>query len=109
MLLQWGDRAGLIRSSGHGAWRLAFTLGERADSLRRAAGPGRRSRALVAGVPMSGLHVEHPRDSHEPDEDLQDAELQEEIELVSDLVVAASGSDTALTQAQIDEALGLRP
>ena len=58
---------------------------------------------------MSGLDVEHAPDSREPDEDLQDAELQQEIELVSDLVVAASASDAPLSQAEIDRALGLGP
>ena len=58
---------------------------------------------------MSGLDVEHAPDSREPDEDLQDAELQQEIELVSDRVVAAAASDAPLSQAEIDRALGLGP
>jgi hypothetical protein len=58
---------------------------------------------------MSGVDMEHAPDSREPDEDLQDAELQAEIELVSDLVVAASGSDAPLTETEIDRVLGLKP
>jgi hypothetical protein len=69
---------------------------------------------------MSGLDVEHapegrepqaePRrpDAQNPDVELQDEELQQEIELVADLVVAASGSDGPLSQVEIDQALGLR-
>lgn len=41
--------------------------------------------------------------------DLQDAELQEEIELVADLVVAASASPRPLSVVEIDRILGLRP
>lgn len=58
---------------------------------------------------MSGVDVEHAPDSRDPDEDLQDTVLQQEIELVSDVVLAASASDAPLTQAEIDRALGLRP
>jgi hypothetical protein len=39
--------------------------------------------------------------------DLSDGELRSEIELVADLVVAASQSDGPLTQEEIDEALGV--
>jgi hypothetical protein len=39
--------------------------------------------------------------------DLLDVALRDEIELVSDLVVAASGSERHFTQAEIDELLGL--
>jgi hypothetical protein len=38
---------------------------------------------------------------------LHDATLDAEIQLVGDLVVAATGSDGPLTQAQIDAALGV--
>jgi hypothetical protein len=58
---------------------------------------------------MSGVDVEHAPDSGEPDEDLKDADLQQEIDLVSDVVLAASASDAPLSQAEIDRALGLRP
>ncbi|HEY7718041.1 MAG TPA: hypothetical protein VH915_04725, partial [Pedococcus sp.] len=39
--------------------------------------------------------------------DLTDGALQDEIELVGDLVVAASASEGPLSEAEIDEALGL--
>jgi len=46
-------------------------------------------------------------DSRGRDDELQDAALQEEIELVGDLVVAATSSDGRLTQEQIDRLLGV--
>ena len=39
--------------------------------------------------------------------DLTDTALRDEIELVADLVVAASASTCRMSEAQIDEALGL--
>jgi hypothetical protein len=39
--------------------------------------------------------------------DLTDTALREEIELIADLVVAASACSGRLSEAQIDEALGL--
>jgi hypothetical protein len=39
--------------------------------------------------------------------DLTDSALHDEIELVADLVVAASDSSGRMSEAQIDEALGL--
>ncbi|MDF2145418.1 hypothetical protein [Knoellia sp. p5-6-4] len=39
--------------------------------------------------------------------DLTDGALQDEIELVGDLVVAASSSERPLTEAEIDEVLGV--
>jgi hypothetical protein len=39
--------------------------------------------------------------------DLLDVALRDEIELVSDLVVAASGSPRHFTQAEVDELLGI--
>ena len=39
--------------------------------------------------------------------DLTDGALQDEIELVGDLVVAASASDGPLSEAEIDEVLGI--
>ena len=39
--------------------------------------------------------------------DLTDDALQDEIELVGDLVVAASASERPLTEDEIDEALGI--
>jgi hypothetical protein len=43
------------------------------------------------------------------DDGLRDVELQAEIELVADLVLAASGSETPLTAADIDRVLGVVP
>jgi hypothetical protein len=40
--------------------------------------------------------------------DLTDDALQDEIELVGDLVVAASASERPLTEDEIDEALGIQ-
>jgi hypothetical protein len=42
------------------------------------------------------------------DRDLTDEALHEEIELVGELVVAATASDGRLGQAQVDELLGVR-
>lgn len=39
--------------------------------------------------------------------DLLDTDLRDEIELVSDLVVAASGSDRHFTREEVDSLLGL--
>ena len=41
--------------------------------------------------------------------DLLDVALRDEIELVSDLVVAASGVSRHFTQAEVDELLGIAP
>ena len=41
--------------------------------------------------------------------ELTDDALQDEIELVGDLVVAASASSRALTDEEIDRVLGVRP
>lgn len=41
--------------------------------------------------------------------ELTDDALQNEIELVGELVVAASSSERALTDDEIDEALGIKP
>ena len=41
--------------------------------------------------------------------ELTDDALQDEIELVGELVVAASASERALTDEEIDEALGIKP
>ena len=47
-------------------------------------------------------------DTQEPTRvSLHDATLDAEIQLVGDLVVAATGSDGPLSQAQIDAALGV--
>jgi hypothetical protein len=43
----------------------------------------------------------------ERDRRLLDATLLEEIEMTTDLIIAASDSDYALSQAQVDAALGL--
>jgi hypothetical protein len=43
----------------------------------------------------------------DPEDDLQDRELSQEIELVGDLVVAASDADADLSTSEIDRILGL--
>ena len=43
------------------------------------------------------------------DPSLNDEQLEDEIRLVSDLVLAASQSEGRMADAAIDEALGLRP
>ena len=43
------------------------------------------------------------------DDDLTDGDLQSEIELVGDLVVAATSSDGPLPQDEIDRLLGVDP
>jgi hypothetical protein len=40
---------------------------------------------------------------------LTDSDLQSEIELVGELVVAASASDAPLSQDEVDRVLGVRP
>ncbi|MFT4263503.1 MAG: hypothetical protein QM572_08990 [Nocardioides sp.] len=41
------------------------------------------------------------------DASLEDADLMQEVELTTNLIVAASETDEHLTQAEIDEILGL--
>jgi hypothetical protein len=48
-------------------------------------------------------------DSQRPAADLTDEVLADEIELVGALLAAAAASEGPLTQAQIDEVLGLEP
>ncbi|MEO7060359.1 MAG: hypothetical protein ABI083_11605 [Lapillicoccus sp.] len=43
------------------------------------------------------------------DEELRDAALHDEIELVGELIVAASTVDGPLSESEIDEALGICP
>lgn len=43
------------------------------------------------------------------DENLTDDDLKSEIEMVSDLVVAATSSDGPLNQAEVDLLLGINP
>jgi hypothetical protein len=43
------------------------------------------------------------------DDELTDDELESEIELVSELVVAATSSDGPLDQDQVDDILGVSP
>ena len=43
----------------------------------------------------------------ETENDLRDLALEDEIELVGDLVVAATASPSPLTSTEIDEALGI--
>ena len=54
-------------------------------------------------APPVGRAALHP----ERDRRLLDATLLEEIEMTTDLIIAASDSDHALSQAQVDAALGL--
>jgi hypothetical protein len=44
-----------------------------------------------------------------PEDELQDTDLREEIELVADLVVAASASEGPLSLPEIDRILGVQP
>ena len=44
-----------------------------------------------------------------PGDELRDAALHEEIELVGDLVVAATSADGRLSQAEIDQLLRVTP
>lgn len=44
-----------------------------------------------------------------PEEELNDAALLEEIDLLADLVVAAGSADRPLTGPEVDLALGLHP
>jgi hypothetical protein len=70
------------------------------------------------GVRMLDHEGEHTADSAEPgissgsadlQDELRDEDLRREIELVSDLVVAASASAGPLSLVEIDRILGLRP
>ena len=45
----------------------------------------------------------------DPDDGLTDDDLESEIELVSELVVAATSSDGPLGQDQVDDILGISP
>jgi hypothetical protein len=60
--------------------------------------PGAPDRPLPAGSPDA-----------EPDAELEDTDLRAEIELVADLVVAASASEGRLSLAEIDLILGVQP
>jgi len=87
--------------------------------------PRRRSHALIIAVEAAAEKpvVEYtekkigpagrlPRriaDMAEADESLTDGDLQSEIELVGDLVVAASSSDGPLPPDEIDRLLGVAP
>ena len=54
-----------------------------------------------SSAPRTIMHMEEAQDS------LTDGDLQSEIELVGDLVVAASSSDGPLPQGEIDRLLGV--
>lgn len=65
---------------------------------------------------MPDQELEHTEDLGEPPDgsgpgeaELRDLDLREEIELVADLVVAATASDGRLSLAEIDRILGVRP
>ncbi len=49
----------------------------------------------------------HVTSEQPPDDDLRDAVLHQEIELVGELVVAATSAPEHLTQAEIDRLLGV--
>lgn len=57
--------------------------------------------ARRSSAPRTIVHMEEAQDS------LTDGDLQSEIELVGDLVVAASSSDGPLPQGEIDRLLGV--
>ena len=57
--------------------------------------------ARRSSAPRTIMHMEEAQDS------LTDGDLQSEIELVGDLVVAASSSDGPLPQGEIDRLLGV--
>jgi hypothetical protein len=64
----------------------------------------------VGMVVLEGQDSDSVRGSGDAaDDSLRDVELQAEIELVADLVLAASGSETPLTAADIDRILGVVP
>jgi len=54
-------------------------------------------------MPAAGLP------GQDPDDELTDDDLESEIELVSELVVAATSSDGPLGQDEVDELLGVSP
>jgi len=54
-------------------------------------------------MPAAGLP------GQDPDDELTDDDLESEIELVSELVVAASSSDGPLGQDEVDDLLGVSP
>ena len=60
-----------------------------------------------SGIAATSTLTPLPQDD-ETDPELRDDELRAEIELVSELVLAASASDAPLSPAEIDRALGLR-
>ncbi len=67
------------------------------QELERTQDRGEPDDALSAAQPAAG-----------PDDELQDTDLRDEIELVADLVVAASASEGPLSLAEIDRILGVR-
>jgi hypothetical protein len=71
--------------------------------------PGeRRSASRPISRPVSHAPAHSPAHSPAVDEDsLSDDDLRSEIELVADLVVAASTSDVPLSQPDIDRILGV--
>lgn len=58
-------------------------------------------------MPAAGTHDDHPDD--DLDDALTDDDLSSEIELVSELVLAATSSDGPLEQDEVDLLLGLDP
>jgi hypothetical protein len=130
-------RGDLSRSAtgAHPAARPAYTVGERAAVLAQPGVAGDR-RFVMVPLPRRRLHVviiaaepavENPGsdnaeanmesagppprripDMAQAEDNLTDGELQSEIELVGDLVVAATSSDGPLPQDEIDRLLGVQ-
>jgi hypothetical protein len=62
---------------------------------------------MLGGVGLSRKELLVPDDQF--DVNLQDDDLLEEVELVTNLIVAATKADAHLTQKQVDEILGVIP
>ena len=62
---------------------------------------------MLEGVGASRKEQVVPRDQF--DGNLEDSDLLEEIELVTNLIVAATEADKHLTQQQVDDILGVIP
>lgn len=67
----------------------------------------------LGACPAAGQGMLPRREEHSVhdqfDVTLEDQELLDEVDLTTSLIIAASESDTALSQAQIDEILGVVP
>ena len=76
------------------------------QELEHSPDPGEPDEPLRAAGPAAQPAAES---ATEPDGELEDADLRAEIELVADLVVAASASDGPLSLVEIDQILGVQP